>query len=75
MDASMFPSNRASGLAGDRMMGRLVIVSTPADEDQIDVPTMLWLATLPVVGPLFYALGRAARRGGLRGDRPLAGGL
>jgi pimeloyl-ACP methyl ester carboxylesterase len=43
------------------VVGRLVIVSTPADEDQIDVPTMLWLATLPVVGPLFYALGRAFR--------------
>jgi pimeloyl-ACP methyl ester carboxylesterase len=50
-------------LAADHpdVVGRLVIVSTPADEDQIDVPTMLWLATLPVVGPLFYALGRAVR--------------
>ena len=50
-------------LAADHpdVVGRLVIVSTPADEDQIDVPTMLWLATLPVVGPLFYALGRGAR--------------
>jgi pimeloyl-ACP methyl ester carboxylesterase len=50
-------------LAADHpdVVGRLVIVSTPADEDQIDVPTMLWLATLPLVGPLFYALGRAAR--------------
>ena len=50
-------------LAADHpdVVGRLVIVSTPADEDQIDVPTLLWLATLPVVGPLFYALGRAAR--------------
>jgi pimeloyl-ACP methyl ester carboxylesterase len=50
-------------LAADHpdIVGRLVIVSTPADEDQIDVPTMLWLATLPVVGPLFYALGRVAR--------------
>ncbi len=50
-------------LAADHpdVVGRLVIVSTPADEDQIDVPTMLWLATLPVVGPLFYALGRVAR--------------
>ena len=50
-------------LAADHpdVVGRLVVVSTPADEDQIDVPTMLWLATLPVVGPLFYALGRAAR--------------
>jgi pimeloyl-ACP methyl ester carboxylesterase len=50
-------------LAADHpdVVGRLVIVSTPADEDQIDVPTMLWLTTLPVVGPLFYTLGRAAR--------------
>jgi pimeloyl-ACP methyl ester carboxylesterase len=50
-------------LAADHpdVVGRLVIVSTPADEDQIDVPTLLWLATLPLVGPLFYALGRAAR--------------
>jgi pimeloyl-ACP methyl ester carboxylesterase len=50
-------------LAADHpdVVGRLVIVSTPADEDQIDVPTMLWLATLPLIGPLFYALGRAAR--------------
>jgi pimeloyl-ACP methyl ester carboxylesterase len=50
-------------LAADHpdVVGRLVIVSTPADEDQIDVPTMLWLATLPVIGPLFYALGRVAR--------------
>jgi pimeloyl-ACP methyl ester carboxylesterase len=50
-------------LAADHpdVVGRLVVVSTPADEDQIDVPTMLWLVTLPVVGPLFYALGRVAR--------------
>ena len=50
-------------LAADHpdVVGRLVVVSTPADEDQIDVPTLLWLATLPVVGPIFYALGRAAR--------------
>lgn len=50
-------------LAADHpdVVGRLVVVSAPADEDQIDVPTMLWLATLPVVGPIFYALGRVAR--------------
>jgi pimeloyl-ACP methyl ester carboxylesterase len=50
-------------LAADHpdVVGRLVIVSTPADDDQIDVPTLLWLATLPVVGPIFYALGRIAR--------------
>src|SRR5215203_924196 len=43
------------------VVGRLVIISTPADENQIDLPTMLWLVTLPVVGPIFYALGRVAR--------------
>src|ERR671927_245868 len=47
-------------LAADHpdVVGRLVIVSTPADEDQIDVPTPLWLATLPVIGSVFYTLGR-----------------
>src|SRR5215210_2530017 len=55
--------NMAVKLAADHpdLVGRLVIVSTPADEDQIDVPTMLWLATLPVLGPIFYVLGRVAR--------------
>src|SRR5918997_6595786 len=50
-------------LAADHpdVVGRLVLVCAPADEDQIDLPTPLWLATLPVVGPLFYALGRAFR--------------
>jgi pimeloyl-ACP methyl ester carboxylesterase len=50
-------------LAADHpdVVGRLVLVCAPADEDQIDLPTMLWLATLPVVGPIFYALGRAFR--------------
>src|SRR5215203_3940225 len=43
------------------VVGRLVIISAPADENQIDLPTMLWLVTLPVVGPIFYALGRVAR--------------
>jgi pimeloyl-ACP methyl ester carboxylesterase len=43
------------------VVGRLVIISTPADENQIDLPTMLWLVTLPVLGPIFYALGRVAR--------------
>jgi pimeloyl-ACP methyl ester carboxylesterase len=49
-------------LAADHpdVVGRLVLVATPADEDQIDLPTPLWLATLPVVGPIFYTLGRAA---------------
>jgi pimeloyl-ACP methyl ester carboxylesterase len=50
-------------LAADHpdVVGRLVVVSAPADEEQIDLPTMLWLVTMPVVGPIFYALGRAAR--------------
>lgn len=43
------------------VVGRLVLVATPADDDQIDLPTPLWLATLPVIGPIFYALGRRAR--------------
>jgi hypothetical protein len=50
-------------LAADHpdVVGRLVLVSTPADEDQIDLPTPLWLATLPLVGGLFYTLGRVFR--------------
>jgi len=50
-------------LAADHpdVVGRLVIISTPADENQIDLPTMLWFVTLPVVGPIFYALGRISR--------------
>lgn len=50
-------------LAADHpdVVGRLVLVSTPADDDQIDMPTLLWLSTLPVLGPIFYALGRLAR--------------
>jgi pimeloyl-ACP methyl ester carboxylesterase len=50
-------------LAADHpdVVGRLVLVATPADEDQIDLPTPLWLATLPVVGPVFYSLGRLIR--------------
>jgi pimeloyl-ACP methyl ester carboxylesterase len=50
-------------LAADHpdVVGRLVVVSAPADEDQIDLPTILWLVTVPVVGPIFYALGRVAR--------------
>ncbi len=53
--------NMAVKLAADHpdVVGRVVLVSVPADEHQIDLPTPLWLATLPVVGPLFYALGRA----------------
>ncbi|HZC19764.1 MAG TPA: alpha/beta fold hydrolase, partial [Rubrobacteraceae bacterium] len=47
-------------LAADHsdVVGRLVLVATPANQDQIDLPTLLWLATVPVVGPLFYTLGR-----------------
>ena len=47
-------------LAADHpdVVGRIVLIATPANEDQIDLPTFLWLATLPVVGPVFYALGR-----------------
>ena len=50
-------------LAADHpdVVGRLVVIAAPADEDQIDLPTMLWLVTVPVVGPIFYALGRVAR--------------
>jgi pimeloyl-ACP methyl ester carboxylesterase len=50
-------------LAADHpdVVGRLVIISTPADENQIDLPTILWLVTLPIIGPIFYALGRVAR--------------
>ena len=50
-------------LAADHpdVVGRLILVATPADEDQVDLPTLLWLATLPVVGPLFYTLGKFFR--------------
>src|SRR5918993_3938269 len=50
-------------LAADHpdVVGRMVLVATPAKEDQIDLPTLLWFATLPVVGPVFYALGRYLR--------------
>src|ERR687889_1891329 len=50
-------------LAADHpdVVGRLVLVATPADDDQIDLPTPLWLATLPVLSPIFYTLGRLAQ--------------
>lgn len=50
-------------LAADHpdLVGRLVLIATPADDSQIDLPTMLWLTTLPVVGPLFFMLGRFLR--------------
>jgi pimeloyl-ACP methyl ester carboxylesterase len=49
-------------LAADHpdVVGRLALVATPADEEQIDLPTPLWLATLPILGPIFYTLGRLA---------------
>jgi pimeloyl-ACP methyl ester carboxylesterase len=55
--------NMAVKLAADHpdLVGRLVLVATPADEDQIDLPTPLWLATLPVLGSIFYTLGRLAQ--------------
>ena len=55
--------NMAVKLAADHpdVVGRLVLVATPADENQIDLPTPLWLATLPVLGPIFYTLGRLAQ--------------
>ena len=53
----------AAKLAADHpdVVGRLALVATPADDDQIDLPTPLWLAMLPVVGPIFYTLGRHAQ--------------
>lgn len=47
-------------LAADHpeLVRSVTLVSTPANEEQIDLPTLLWLATLPVIGPLFYALGQ-----------------
>lgn len=47
-------------LAADHpdMVGRLVLVATPADDTQIDLPTLLWLTTVPVIGPVLYTLGR-----------------
>lgn len=55
--------NMAVKLAADHpdVVGRLVLVATPANEEQIDLPTPLWLATLPVIGPIFYTLGRLVR--------------
>jgi pimeloyl-ACP methyl ester carboxylesterase len=47
-------------LAADHpdVVGRIVLVATPANEEQIDLPTPLWFATLPVLGPVVYSLGR-----------------
>ena len=50
-------------LAADHpdLVGRMVLIATPADDEQIDLPTLLWLTTLPVVGPIFYSLGRTIK--------------
>ncbi len=47
-------------LAADHpdLVRSVTTVATPANEEQMDLPTSLWLATLPVIGPLFYALGQ-----------------
>jgi pimeloyl-ACP methyl ester carboxylesterase len=39
----------------------VTLVATPANAEQIDLPSTLWLATLPVIGPLFYVLGQYVR--------------
>lgn len=53
----------AAKLAADHpdIVGRLVLVATPADDEQVDFPTLLWLGTLPVIGPIFFSLGRLLR--------------
>lgn len=43
------------------VVNRIALVATPATEDQMDLPTPVWLAVLPFVGPLFFALLRASR--------------
>src|SRR5215208_3030125 len=50
-------------LAADHqdVVGRIILVATPAEESQIDLPTLLRLATLPILGPIFYTLGRFLR--------------
>jgi pimeloyl-ACP methyl ester carboxylesterase len=50
-------------LAADHpdVVGRIVLIATPANEKQVDLPTLLWLATMPVAGPVFYTLGRLLR--------------
>lgn len=51
------------------MVGGLALVSSPAKEDQVDLPTPLWLSTLPLFGPIFFALMKYApfwRRLGMR---------
>lgn len=58
-----FSGSMAVKLAADHpdIVGRLVLVATPADEQQVDLPTLLWLTTLPVVGPIFFSLGRVLK--------------
>ena len=58
-----FSGSMAVKLAADHpdIVGRLVLVATPADEEQIDLPTLLWITTLPVVGPIFFSLGRVLK--------------
>lgn len=50
-------------------VGRIALIATPAAGNQMDLPTPIWLATRPPLGPLFFALFRAWgfwRRLGLR---------
>lgn len=49
-------------LAADHpdLVRSVTAVAAPANEEQMDLPALLWLATLPVIGPLFYALGQYA---------------
>lgn len=58
-----FSGSMAVKLAADHpdIVGRLVLVATPADEEQIDLPTLLWITTLPLVGPIFFSLGRVLK--------------
>lgn len=50
-------------LAADHpdLVSKLVLVAAPADADHVDLPTSLWLPTIPVAGPVLYALGRSVR--------------
>ncbi len=61
----------AAKLAADHpdTVGRIALVAAPAAGEEMDLPTPIWLATRPVLGPLFFALFRAWgfwRRLGLR---------
>lgn len=48
----------------------LTLVATPATEDQLDLPTPVWLATRPAIGPLFFGLLRVSRPWRRIGLRP-----